>query len=81
MFIHTGFGNYVALDKILAVTCSDSAPVRRAVVDAADSGRLIDHTAGRRRRAVIALTTGHVVIAALEPETLVERAGRGRGDA
>lgn len=74
MFIHSGFGNYIAADKILTISQCESMPVRRIVNGAYDSNTLIDHTMGRRRRSVVSLTTGHVVVTAMEPETLVERA-------
>jgi len=76
MFVHSGFQNYIAVDKILTISRSDSTPMRRQVALARDAGYLIDHTMGKERKAVVSLTTGHVVIVPVEPETLNGRVSK-----
>ena len=73
-----GFGNMVAAARIIAVVAPDSAPARRLVQDARDTGRVIDATSGRRTRAVIIMDSDHVVLSPLQPETV---AGRMEGKA
>ena len=68
--LNVGFGNMVAAGRIVAVIAPDSAPVKRLVQEARDGGHLIDATAGRRTRAVLMMDTGHVVLSAVQPETI-----------
>lgn len=68
--INIGFGNAVNADKIVAVVSPDAAPVKRIVQVAKDSGCAIDATCGRKTRSVIICDSGHVVLCALQPETL-----------
>lgn len=76
--LNVGFGNMVAAGRIVAVIAPDSAPVKRLVQEARDDNRVIDATAGRRTRAVLMMDTGHVVLSAVQPETI---AGRLQSDA
>lgn len=71
--LNIGFGNMVAAGRIIAVVASDSAPVKRLVQEARDAGRLVDGTAGRRTRAVLMMDNGHVVLSAVQPETIAGR--------
>lgn len=71
--LNIGFGNMVSAGRIVAVIAPDSAPVKRMVQEARDGGRLVDATAGRRTRAVIMMDTGHVVLSAVQPETIAGR--------
>ncbi|MBD2159295.1 MAG: DUF370 domain-containing protein [Limnothrix sp.] len=71
--INVGFGNIVAANRIIAIVSPDSAPIRRLVTDAKDRGQLIDATYGRRTRAVIISDSGHVVLSAIQPETVANR--------
>jgi regulator of extracellular matrix RemA (YlzA/DUF370 family) len=71
--LHIGFGGVVAANRILAIVTPDSAPVKRMMRRASEDGRIIDMTYGRRTKAVIVLDTGHVVLAALQPDTIVGR--------
>ena len=71
--LNIGFGNLVAAGRIIAVVAPDSAPVKRLVQETRDSGRLVDGTAGRRTRAVLMMDTGHVVLSAVQPETIAGR--------
>ena len=71
--INIGFGNMVNVGKIVAIISPDSAPSKRIVQSAKDEGRIIDATQGRRTRAVIVMTDDHIVLSALQPETIAGR--------
>ena len=71
--IHIGFGNIVNTDKIIAIVSPDSAPIKRMVQEARDRGVLIDATYGRRTRAVLIMDNDHLVLSALQPETVSNR--------
>ena len=71
--VNIGFGNMVSAGKIVAVIAPDSAPVKRMVQEARDQGKLVDGTAGRRTRAVIMMDSGHIVLSAIQPETIAGR--------
>ena len=71
--LNIGFTNMVAAQRIVAVITPDSAPVKRIVSEARESGRLVDATAGRRTRAVIMMDSGHVVLSAVQPDTISSR--------
>ena len=77
--INIGFGNMVAASRVLAVISPESAPIKRVISDVRERGHLIDATYGRRTRAVIIMDTGHVILSALQPETVAGRAGRQEG--
>ena len=72
-FINVGFGNMVAVPKIIAIITPDGAPAKRAVQIAQDEGKAIDATHGRKTRAVIFMENGQLVLSALQPETLASR--------
>lgn len=72
-FVNIGFGNMVSVGRIIAVVSPDSAPIKRVITDARDRGTLIDATYGRRTRAVVVCDSGHVVLSALQPETVSGR--------
>ncbi len=69
-FISIGYGNVVAADRVVALVSPDSAPVKRLVQDARGAGRVIDVTCGRRTRAVIVTDSEHVILSAVQPETI-----------
>lgn len=71
--VHVGFGNIVALNRALAIMSPDSAPIKRIIQEARDNNTLIDLTYGRKTKAVIVLDSGHLVLAALQPETIAGR--------
>ncbi len=71
--INIGFGNIVAANRIVAIVAPDSAPIRRIIQEARDRGALIDATYGRRTRAVVITDSGHVVLSAVQPETVAHR--------
>ncbi len=73
--VNIGFGNMVNAARLVAVISPDSAPIKRVVTAARQSGNLIDATYGRRARAVLITDSDHVVLCALTPETLAGRLG------
>jgi extracellular matrix regulatory protein A len=72
-FINIGFGNIISADRLIAIVAPESAPIKRIVQDARDNGKLIDATYGRRTRAVIIMDSDHVVLSAVQPETVANR--------
>ncbi|MCD7768377.1 MAG: DUF370 domain-containing protein [Oscillospiraceae bacterium] len=77
--INIGFGNMVSAAHLLAIVAPDSAPIKRIIQDTRERGQLVDATFGRRTRAVIIMDSGHVVLSAVQPETVAGRVG-GKGD-
>ena len=75
--INIGFGNMAASDRIVTIVSPDSAPIKRLVQDAKDSGRVIDVSCGRRTRSVIITDSEHVLLSALTPEKISSRLGDG----
>ena len=71
--VNIGFGNIIAANKIIAIVSPDSAPIRRLVQDARDEGKAIDATCGRKTRAVLIMDSGHVILVAVQPETVAGR--------
>ena len=74
-FIHIGFGNMVAAHRVVTFVSPDSAPIKRLVQDARDAGRVIDVSCGRRTRCVIITDSDHVILSAIQPETISNRLG------
>ena len=71
--LNIGFGNMVSSLRVVAIVSPDSAPIKRVISDARDRGQLVDATYGRRTRAVIITDSGHIVLSALQPETVAGR--------
>ena len=71
--INIGFGNIVAANRIVAIVSPESAPIKRIIQESRDRGRLIDATYGRRTRAVIITDSEHVILSAVQPETVAHR--------
>ncbi|WP_448561597.1 extracellular matrix/biofilm regulator RemA [Trichothermofontia sp.] len=71
--INIGFGNIVAADRVVAIVSPESAPIKRIISDARDRGQLVDATYGRRTRAVLIMDSGHVILSAMQPETVANR--------
>ena len=71
--INIGFGNMVSSSRLIAIVSPDSAPIKRIIQDMRDHGQLIDATYGRRTRAVIIMDSGHVILSAIQPETIAGR--------
>ena len=76
-FINVGFGNMVAADRVVALANPDSAPIKRLIQDSKDDGRAIDVTCGRRTRAVIITDSEHVILSAIQTETIANRLDSG----
>lgn len=73
--INIGFGNIVAGNRVIAIVSPESAPIKRIIQEARERGMLIDATYGRRTRAVIITDSDHVVLSAIQPETVSHRLG------
>jgi len=73
-FVNIGYGNVVAVDKIVAIINPDPAPIKRAVQEAREGGRVIDATHGRKTRSVIFAADGLLILSSLQPETISQRA-------
>ena len=72
-FINIGYGNIVSSERIVAIVTPDPAPVKRLVQEAKAGGNAVDATCGRKTRAVIVCDSGHVVLSALMPDTILSR--------
>ena len=71
--INIGFGNLVSANRLISIVSPESAPIKRIIQDVREKGQLIDATYGRRTRAVVIMDSGHVILSALQPETLSGR--------
>ena len=71
--INIGFGNMVSANRLVAIVSPESAPIKRIIQDARDKGSLIDATYGRRTRAVMITDSDHVILSAVQPETVANR--------
>ena len=77
--VHIGFGNILAMNRVIAIVSPNSAPIKRAIQEGRNKGLLIDMTNGRRTKAVIITDSGHIILAALAPETIAGRLQVSRG--
>ncbi|MBM4447914.1 MAG: DUF370 domain-containing protein [Chloroflexi bacterium] len=71
--VHIGFGNILVMNRVIAMAAPNSAPTKRTVQEAKARGQLVDMTNGRRTKAVIFMDSGHIIQAALAPETIAGR--------
>ena len=71
--INIGFGNIVTANRVVAIVSPESAPIKRIITEARDRGQLIDATYGRRTRAVIITDSSHIILSAIQPETVAHR--------
>lgn len=71
--INIGFGNMINAGRLITIVSPESAPIKRIIQDAKEKGGLIDATYGRRTRAVIIMDSGHVILSAVQPETVAGR--------
>lgn len=71
--INIGFGNMISSSRLLSIVSPDSAPIKRLVQEAKERGMLIDASYGRRTRSVIVMDTDHVILSAIQPETIANR--------
>ena len=77
--VHIGFGNIIAMSRIIAIASPNSAPSKRTIQEGRNKGLLIDMTNGRRTKALIITDSGHIILAALAPETIAGRLQASRG--
>jgi len=75
--VHVGFGNMVVAERVIAVISPSSAPIKRLKEEAREAGLLVDVTQGRKTRAILVMDSRHVVLSAIQPETIT---GRFEGD-
>ncbi|SNX55603.1 extracellular matrix/biofilm regulator RemA [Thermoanaerobacterium sp. RBIITD] len=71
--INIGFGNIISANRLVAIVSPESAPIKRIIQEARDRGMLIDATYGRRTRAVIITDSDHIILSAVQPETVANR--------
>ena len=71
--VHVGFGNILAMNRVIAIVSPNSAPIKRAMQEGKGQGLLIDMTNGRRTKAVIITDSRHIILTALAPETIAGR--------
>ena len=71
--INIGFGNMINAQRLVAIVSPDSAPIKRLIQDTRDTGKLIDVTCGRRTRSVIITDSDHIILSAVQPETISNR--------
>lgn len=76
--IHIGFGNIMAMNRVIAIASPNSAPIKRMIQEGRDKGLLIDMTSGRKTKAVIFTDSEHIILAALAPETIAGRLSNSR---
>ena len=72
-FVNVGFNNMINAERVIAVISSESAPAKRLIQDAKDAGRAIDCTSGRRTRCVVIMDSDHIVLSAIQNETVSQR--------
>lgn len=71
--VHVGFGNMVAADRVVAIISPSSAPIKRLREEAREAGLLVDATQGRKTRAILVMDSRHIIISAIQPETISSR--------
>ena len=71
--ISVGFGNIVVASRIVAIVSPESAPIKRIIQDAKENKSVIDATYGRKTRAVLVMDSGHIILSAVQPETIASR--------
>lgn len=77
--VHIGFGNILAMNRVIGIASPSSAPIKRTIQEGRDKGLLIDMTSGRKTKAVIFTDSEHIILAALAPETIAGRLLANRG--
>ena len=73
LLINVGFGNIVVASRIVAIVSPESAPIKRIIQDAKENKSVIDATYGRKTRAVLVMDSGHIILSAVQPETIASR--------
>jgi regulator of extracellular matrix RemA (YlzA/DUF370 family) len=78
--LNIGFGNVVSANRVVAIVSPESAPIKRIIQEARENNILIDATYGRKTRAVIIADSGHIILSAVQPETVAGRLSGGKDD-
>jgi len=78
--VHIGFNNIIVMNRVIAIASPNSAPTKRTIHEGRNKGILIDMTNGRRTKAVIITDSGHIILAALAPETIAGRLQASRAE-
>ena len=78
--VHIGFNNIIVMNRVIAIASPNSAPTKRTIQEGRNKGLLVDMTNGRRTKAVIVTDSGHIILAALTPETIAGRLQAGRAE-
>lgn len=73
VLVNIGFGNVVAVSKVVAIVTPSSAPMKRLRDEAKKGGRLIDATEGRRTRSIVVTDSNHIILSAIQAETITQR--------
>ena len=73
ILVNIGFGNVVAVSRVVAIVTPGSAPMKRLREEAKKTGRLIDATEGRRTRSIIVTDSNHIILSAIQAETITQR--------
>ena len=68
--VNLGFGNIISAERIVAIVSPESAPIKRMIQEAKDNKTAVDATCGRRTRAVLVMDSGHMILSAVQPETV-----------
>ncbi len=76
--VHAGFGNFLAVNQVLAIVTPGSAPIQRMIRDGKKKGIIIDITNGKRTKAAVFMETGNIVLVAITPEALTGRVAASR---
>jgi len=71
--LNVGFGNYVVAERIISMLNPESAPMKRLREEAKSNGRLVDATQGRKTRSIIVTDSNHIVLSAIQAETIAQR--------
>lgn len=72
-FINIGFGNIISVERMIAIVSPESAPIKRMIQDGKENGTVIDATCGRKTRAVLIMDSDHIILSAVQPETIAGR--------
>lgn len=78
--VHIGFNNIIVMNRVISIASPNSAPIKRLIQEGRNKGLLVDMTNGRRTKAVIIIDSGHIVLAALAPETIAGRLQTSRSE-
>jgi regulator of extracellular matrix RemA (YlzA/DUF370 family) len=75
--LNIGYGNLVIASRVVAIISPHSSPMRRLREEASERGKLVDATHGRRTRSILVTDSDHIILSAINPETIASRIGPG----